>query len=210
MELLVLGGTSFLGRHAVEAALARGHRVATFTRGRTNPDLFPEAEGLRGDRDGGLAALGDRSWDAVLDTSGYVPRVVAASAELLTARAGHYTFISSESVYAPTTNTPVAEDGSVLEPPPEGVEEIAEHYGGLKVGCERAVQAAFGDSALIVRPGLIVGPHDPTNRFTYWVRRMYDAADGEEVLAPAPPGRQGQFIDARDLAAWILRMIEAR
>jgi 2'-hydroxyisoflavone reductase len=209
MELLVLGGTQFLGRHAVDGALARGHRVTTFTRGRTNPDLFPDVERIRGDRDGGLDALGDREWDAVLDTSGYLPRVVGASAQRLAGRAGRYAFISSESVYAPTDDTPVGEDGPLIEPPPIEVEEVMEHYGGLKVGCERAVQQAFGDRSLVVRPGLIVGPFDPTNRFTYWVRRMHDASDGQEVLAPAPPERQVQFIDARDLAAWLLDLIEA-
>jgi 2'-hydroxyisoflavone reductase len=214
MKLLVLGGTSFLGRHFVDAALAGDHDIATFTRGKTNPEAFSQdtVERLRGDRDGGLDSLRGRAWDAVLDTSGYLPRVVRASAELLAgagASAAHYTFVSSESVYAPTVDTPVAEDGPLLEPPPDGVEEIMEHYGGLKVACERMVREAFGERALVVRPGLIVGPHDPTNRFTYWVRRMHDAAGGEEILAPAPPERQVQFIDARDLAEWLLRMIEA-
>jgi 2'-hydroxyisoflavone reductase len=209
-RLLILGGTHFLGRHAAEEALRRGYALTLFNRGLSAPDLFPEAERLTGDRDGGLEALRGRVFDAVLDTSGYVPRVVGQSAYLLHETARRYLFVSSESVYAAGRGAPpVDEDGSLHDPPPDGVEEVMDHYGGLKVACERVVQAAFGDRAVIVRPGLIVGPHDPTNRFTYWVRRMHDAADGEPVLAPGAPHRRVQFIDARDLAAWLLDVLEA-
>ena len=209
-RLLILGGTHFLGRHASEEALRRDHALTLFNRGRSAPDLFPEAERLTGDRDGGLEPLRGRTFDAVLDTSGYVPRVVGQSTDLLRDAADLYLFVSSESVYAAGRGgPPVDEESPLHDPPPVGVEEVMEHYGGLKVACERVVQAAFDDRAVIVRPGLIVGPHDPTNRFTYWVRRMHDAADGEPVLAPGAPHRRVQFIDARDLAAWLLDMLAA-
>jgi len=209
MRLLILGGTRFLGRHAAEQALGRGHELTLFNRGTSAPGLFSDAEEIHGDRDGGLDPLRGRSFDAVLDTSGYVPRVVSQSTELLAPSAARYLFVSSESVYAVGRGgPPVDENGPLAEPPPDGVEAIMEHYGGLKAACERVVQRGFGDRAIVVRPGLIVGPYDPSNRFTYWVRRLHDAADGEPVLAPAPPDRQVQFIDARDLAAWILDLLE--
>ena len=209
MRLLILGGTHFLGRHAAEQALARGHEVTLFNRGTSAPGLFPAAEEIHGDRDGGLEPLRGRAFDAVLDTSGYVPRVVAQSAALLAPAVDRYLFVSSESVYAVARGGPaVDEDGPLAEPPPDGVEEVMEHYGGLKVACERVVGETFGGRAIVVRPGLIVGPFDPSNRFTYWVRRMHDARDGSPVLAPGAPDRQVQFIDARDLAAWILDLLE--
>jgi nucleoside-diphosphate-sugar epimerase len=209
MRLLIIGGTNFLGRHAAEEALRRGFDLTLFNRGRSAPDLFPEAERLRGDRDGGLDPLRDHEFDAVLDTSGYVPRVVGQSVDLLRGAAGRYVFVSSESVYATSRGSGIVdEDGPLHDPPPADVEEVMEHYGGLKVACERVVQTGFGADAVVVRPGLIVGPHDPSNRFTYWVRRMHETDDGEPVLAPAPPDRQVQFIDGRDLAAWILDLIE--
>jgi 2'-hydroxyisoflavone reductase len=209
MRVLILGGTHFLGRHAAEEAIRRGHDLTLFNRGRSAPDLFPEAERLRGDRDGGLAPLRDREFDAVLDTCGYVPRVVGQSVELLRGAAGRYVFVSSESVYATSREDGVVdEDGPLHDAPAPEVEEVMEHYGGLKVACERVVQTGFGSDAVVVRPGLIVGPHDPTNRFTYWVRRLHEGSDGEPVLAPATPDRQVQFIDSRDLAAWILDLIE--
>lgn len=208
-NLLVLGGTKFLGRAVVEAALAGGHEVTTFTRGKTNPELFPEVEELHGDRDGGLGALEGRSWDAVIDTSGQIPRVVRASAELLEPNVGHYTFTSSISVYADLSEPP-REDAALATLEDESVEEMGEgfeNYGGLKALCERAVREVYGDRALIVRPGLIVGPHDPTDRFLYWPRRL---ARGGRILAPGPPERKVQFIDVRDLAEWMVRMAEER
>jgi 2'-hydroxyisoflavone reductase len=202
MKLLVLGGTKFLGRHAVGAALAGGHDVTIFTRGQTNPELFPEVEHVRGDRDGDLDALNGGTWDGVVDTSGFVPRIVRQSAELLHDRVGHYVFVSSISVYddfsAPITETsPVAE----LEDP--ATEEILENYGALKAACEHVVEEVYGDRSARVRAGLIVGPYDPTDRFTYWPRRI---ALGGDVLGPGDPDAPVQFIDARDLAAWLVRL----
>ena len=208
VKLLVLGGTKFLGRHLVENALARGHEVTLFNRGQTNPQLFPEVERLRGDRDGELGALEGRTWDAVVDTCGYFPRIVRQSAETLRDNVGLYLFVSSISVYRDLSG-PVDEDSPLAEledPTVEDMGEEFENYGGLKALCERAVQDVYGDRALIVRPGLIVGPHDPTDRFTYWPRRL---RQGGPILAPAPPERRVQFIDVRDLAAWMLDLLEA-
>ena len=207
MKLLILGGTVFLGRHLVEAALARGHTVTLFNRGQANPDLFPEVEKLRGHRDGDLTTLQDRRWDAVIDTSGYVPRIVRASAELLAAASSHYTFISSISAYADFSKPDFDESASVGKLTDERVEEInGDTYGPLKALCEQAIEQAMPGRALVIRPGLIVGPFDPTDRFTYWPHRI---AQGGDVLAPGRPESQIQIIDARDLAAWTLRMVEA-
>ncbi len=206
MNLLILGGTRFLGRHLVEAALGRGHRVTLFNRGKSNPGLFPQVEELRGERGGDLSALRGRSWDAVIDTSGYLPGEVRASAGLLAGSVGHYTFVSSISVYEDFGETGLDEEAPVLAPPdPEPEELDLELYGGLKVGCELAVEAAMPGRALIIRPGMIVGPHDYTNRFPYWCRRV---GQGGEVLAPGDPDQQVQLIDVRDLAGWMLRMAE--
>jgi len=206
VRLLVLGGTVFLGRHLVDAALARGHEVTLFNRGQTNSELFPDVERLRGDRDGDLSALERGSWDAVVDTSGYVPRVVRASAELLADRVEHYTFVSSVSAYGDFSRVGLSEDDAV-EPLAEESEDVAEHYGPLKALCEQAVESVFPGRSLVVRPGIIVGPHDPTDRFTYWPVR---SARGGEVLAPGDPNRQVQVIDCRDLAAWMVRLVEDR
>jgi 2'-hydroxyisoflavone reductase len=202
MRLLILGGTLFLGRHLVDAALAAGHETTTFTR-RSKPH-DSRVEALHGDRDGDLAALEGREWDAVIDTSGYVPRVVGASVDLLAPRVGHYTFVSSINAYADLRGT-VTEDSPAAELEDAASEDLQAHYGPLKVACERRVTAAFGSRALIVRPGLIVGPHDPTGRFTYWVQRL---ARGGEVLAPGDPGRRVQLVDARDLATWHIALAE--
>jgi 2'-hydroxyisoflavone reductase len=207
MKLLILGGTVFLGRHLVEAAQARGHEVTLFNRGRHNPDLFPDVEELRGDRDGDLAALKGRTWDATIDTCGYVPRVVKMSAELLTNAVKHYTFISSLSVYADCSVVGIDETAPVGTLQDETVEEVnGETYGPLKALCEQAAEHAMPGRVLNVRPGLIVGPYDPTDRFTYWVHRI---APGGEVLAPGSGKYLVQFIDARDLAEWNVRMMEA-
>jgi 2'-hydroxyisoflavone reductase len=198
MRLLVLGGTQFLGRHTVDAALARGHDVTTFNRGRTRPELFPDVEKLHGDRDGDLGALAGRSFDAIVDTSGYVPRVVRETIDAL-GDVGHYTFVSSISVYADLSTAPT--ESSAVRELEEPTEDWREAYGELKADCEDVIRERFPD-AFVVRPGLIVGPWDPTGRFTYWPARI---AAGGRVLAPAPPDADAQVIDARDLAGWIVR-----
>ncbi len=206
MKLLILGGTIFVGRHLVEAALARGHTLTLFNRGQHGPELFPEVEKLRGDRKADLSALNGRSFDAVIDTCGYVPRLVRASAELLAPNVGHYSFISSISVYAEYAQVGTDESAPVGTLADPTVEEVTgESYGPLKVLCEQAAEAALSGRALIIRPGLIVGPDDPTDRFTYWPVRV---ARGGPFIAPEQPGYLVQYIDVRDLAAWTINMVE--
>ena len=207
MKILVLGGTKFLGRAAVEAALAQGHEVTLFNRGETNPELFPDVEKIRGDRTEGLSVLDARTWDAVIDTSGYLPAVVLRSAEALKGSVGRYLFVSSISVYANFREGP-GEDAprAVLGDMPSGeMLDDYSNYGPLKALCEDAVWDVYGDRATIVRPGLIVGPHDPTGRFTYWPHRV---TRGGEVVVPSPPERTVQFIDVRDLGAWVVDLLE--
>jgi 2'-hydroxyisoflavone reductase len=200
MKLLVLGGTKFLGRHTVDAALADGHEVTVFTRGKTNPELFPEVEHLTGDRDGTLDALAGRNWDGVVDTSGYVPRIFRQSVELLRDAVDRYVFVSSISVYG-DFREPVSEETAVAELEDPASEDVQADYGALKAACESVLDEVFGDGGASVRAGLIVGPFDPTDRFTYWPRRL---ADGGDVLAPGDPAAPVQFIDARDLGAWLV------
>jgi 2'-hydroxyisoflavone reductase len=208
VKLLLLGGTKFLGRATVEAALDRGHEVTLFTRGETNPELFPEAEKLRGDRSADLSGLEGRRWDAVIDTSGYIPGAVRASAEVLRDSVGRYLFVSSISAYADFSDGP-SEDSKRAElaeghPVDEMLPEY-ENYGALKALSEDAVTDVFGDRALVVRPGLIVGPHDPTGRFTYWPHRI---ARGGDFVVPATADGSFQIIDARDLGAWMVGLLE--
>src|SRR5829696_378818 len=203
MRILILGGTVFLGRHVVEAALARGHDVTLFNRGRTNANLFPQAEWLQGDRDGDLSALEGREWDAVFDPSGYVPRVVRASAEALAESVGHYTFVSSGSVYPFEHGS--HDEQSTVEELKEETEDVTKAYGALKALSEREVERVFPGRTLILRAGLIVGNYDWTNRFGYWVRRV---AEGGEVLVPAPRDWTVQIVDARDLVDWALDLAE--
>jgi nucleoside-diphosphate-sugar epimerase len=202
VKLLVLGGTKFLGRAVVDAALAAGHHVTLFNRGVTNPGLYPDVERIAGDRTGDLSALQGRRWDAVVDTSGYVPGVVHGTVEVLR-DVGRYCFVSSVSAYADFTG-PLQEGAATAElgdhPTDELLPDYA-NYGALKALCEQVVRDAFGERALVARPGLIVGPYDPTGRFTYWPHRV---ARGGEVLAPGPPGRRVQFVDVRDLGEWIV------
>ena len=210
MKLLVLGGTKFLGRATVETALARGHEVTLFNRGQTNPDLFPGVEKLRGDRSGDLSALSSGTWDAVVDTSAYVPEHARSAGEALAGAAGYYVFISSLSAYADPSG-PLDEDSPLAElapgQPDDRLLEDFANYGALKVLCERAAVDGFGGPAAVVRPGLIVGPHDPTGRFTYWPHRV---AQGGEVLAPGLADEQVQFIDVRDLGDWLVHLCERR
>jgi 2'-hydroxyisoflavone reductase len=202
MRILVLGGTLFLGRHIVEAALSAGHEVTLFNRGQTNPHLYPEAEKLIGDRTADLSPLAGRHWDAVVDTSGYVPRVVRASSRLLAESVAHYTFVSSLSVYR-DFSAPITETSPVATLEDELVEEVTgATYGALKTLCEHVVEEAFPGRSVSARAGLIVGPYDPLNRFPYWLKRI---PRGGEVLAPGSPTHPVQLIDARDLAEWVLR-----
>ncbi len=209
MKILVLGGTRFLGRHLVAQALARGHAVTLLHRGASARDLFPEAEHRLADRNGDLAAaLAGGTWDVAIDTSAYVPRHVDSVAAALAGRVGVYQFVSSISVYAEGAPAPLTEDSPRAQLADPGTEAITgETYGGLKALCEDAAGRHFGPGrSLVVRPGLIVGPHDPTGRFSWWVRRLLR---GGEVLAPGDPAAPVQFIDVRDLAAWMLRQAEA-
>ena len=208
MKILVLGGTKFLGRAAVEAALAGGHEVTLFNRGTTNADLFPETERIRGDLAGDLGGLAGRDWDAAVDLDPtQLPRQTRRRCEALRDAVGHYVFVSTISVYADTSE-PVTESSPLAEPPdPEPETFDLELYSGLKVGSERAVLDVFGNRATIARAGLIVGPHDPTERFTYWPRRL---AEGGDVLAPGDPGAPTQFVDARDLGAWLVHAAATR
>lgn len=212
LSILMLGGTGFLGPQTVDAALARGHSVTLFNRGRTNPGLFPQLEKLQGNRDPakdeGLKALEGRKFDAVVDTSGYYPRIVKASAGLLSPNCGQYVFISSISVYSDNSKPDSDETSSVgtmEDPTVESMGDQFQYYGPLKALCEQAAEAAFPGRTTNLRPGLIVGRGDPTDRFTYWPARV---SRGGEVLAPGNPSDPIQFIDAHDLGAWIIHCIE--
>jgi 2'-hydroxyisoflavone reductase len=208
MKLLVIGGTMFLGRTIVDAALAAGHDVTLFNRGMHNPELYPEVEKLRGDRKTDLSALDGRQWDVAIDTCGYVPRIVRMSAEKLADAVEHYAFVSSLSVYASMADRGADETAAVGTLEDESVEEVTgETYGPLKALCERAAEEAMPGRVMNVRAGLIVGPNDPTDRFTYWVHRV---ADGGDVLAPGRPEQRVAFIDVRDLGEWIVRAAERR
>ncbi len=207
MKILFLGGTQFVGRHAVQAALAKGHQVTLFNRGQTNPELFPKAEKLRGDRDGGLDALQGHTWDAAIDVTGYVPRLVRAAVTLLKDSIGQYVFVSTGSVYDFTQLAPNSdESGPLMVLEDETTEEwMGPAYGGLKVLCEQAAEQAMPGRVLVPRLGVVAGPFDPTDRITYWVTRV---ARGGHVLVPGAPERFIQFIDARDLAAFIIQGVE--
>jgi 2'-hydroxyisoflavone reductase len=209
MRVFIIGGTRFVGRALTQAALDAGHDVTLFNRGQTNPDLFPQVEHLQGDRDGGLDALEGRTWDAAIDTCGYVPRLVRDATEQLKDAVEHYTFISTISVYDGSvyTSTGATEDAPLATLEDETTEEVTgETYGGLKVLCEQAAEVVMPGRVLHARPGLIIGPHDPTDRFTYWPVQV---ARGGQVLAP-PEDAPLQVIDVRDLAKWLIAMIEAR
>jgi 2'-hydroxyisoflavone reductase len=202
LKVLVLGGTAFLGRHYVEAALEQGHEVTLFNRGQTNPDLFSGVEKIHGDRNQDVSGLRGREWDAVFDPSAFVPRHVRTLLETLAGRAGHYAMVSSISVY-PLAQADKSETAPVIQLDDPATEAVTENYGGLKALCEQAADELLPGRVLNVRAGLIVGPHDPTNRFTYWPERV---ARGGEVLAPGRPEARVQFIHARDIAEWALQM----
>ena len=206
MKILILGGKRFLGIALVEAALQAGHIPTLFNRGLTNPELFPQIQNLIGDREGDLRALKGKKWDAVIDTSGFVPRIVKQSASFLSGKCDHYVFISTMSVYQDFRTPDITEDYTLAQlEDPDDEDYTGDSYGPLKALCEYEIQQNFDGKVLVLRPGLIVGPNDPTDRFTYWPWRV---SLGGKVLAPAPPSSNLQFIDVRDLAEFIIRLIE--
>ncbi|MFB6893795.1 NAD-dependent epimerase/dehydratase family protein [Kitasatospora sp. NPDC056327] len=206
MRLLVLGGTSFVGRAIVDDALRQGAEVTLFGRGRTGTDLFPGVPRLIGDRDtGDYAALQGGSWDAVVDVSGYVPRHVEQSMGALGDRVGRYLFISSQAVYVRSGVGPGSDEDAPRRPPVRDTEELDEDtYGPCKVACEDDVVARYGSRATIVRLGKVAGPHDVQDGLVYWVRR---AARGGRVALPSSPEQPVQVIDSRDAARLVLRLL---
>ena len=219
MKLLIIGGTRFLGRHLVNAALATGHQVTLFNRGNYSPKFSQTVEEIHGDRNQDLDRLQGRNWDAVIDTCGILPRQVKASAEFFAGSVKTYCFVSSQSAYADVSNPGVLENSPLKDLTDEELEEAykidgstpsasnyGRLYGGLKALSERAAQEAIPNRTLMIRPGLIVGPFDYTDRFTYWPVRV---ARGGDVLTPGRPDRHLQYIDARDLAEWMIKIIEA-
>jgi 2'-hydroxyisoflavone reductase len=207
VRILTIGGTQFIGRHFVRAALDGGHDVTIFHRGRTGAGLFPEAAHLTGDRDRDLGALAAGSWDATVDFCAYLPRQVTSLAAALGGRGGRQLLISSVSVYAPGAPPGFSEDAALIELADPETEQVTEEtYGGLKVACERAALSAYGAPATtIVRPTYVIGPYDHSYRLTWWVERL---ARGGAVLAPGDPADPIQVIDARDLAAWMVALLE--
>src|SRR6266513_3173434 len=216
LRILILGGTGFTGPYQVRYALRRGHKVTTFNRGKTHPGELPtEVEQLIGDRNGQLDALKNRKWDVVIDNPTTLPAWVRDAAQILKGNVERYVFISTISVYADTgqgvdETAPLAKyDGP--DPYKETIEAVKasgfKTYGPLKALSEKEVEKWFPGKALIIRPGLIVGPGDQSDRFTYWPVRI---DRGGEVLAPGKPSDPVQFIDARDLAEWTIRMAENR
>lgn len=207
MKLLFLGGTQFVGRHMVAEALARGHSVTLFNRGKTNAGLFPQAEQIIGDRDGNLNPLRGRRWDAVIDVNGYVPRLVKDSANLLKDAVGQYVFVSTGSVYDLKNIRANEDENGPLTPveDPDTEDWNGPAYGWLKVLCEQAVEEIYPGRHFTLRLGVVAGPYDPTDRITYWVARV---ARGGEVLVPGQPESPIQFIDARDLADFTLLGVE--
>ncbi len=206
MRILVIGGTQFIGKHFVMTAVERGHEVTLFNRG-SKPAPAGVADQIIGDRNADLDKLAGRSWDVVVDTSAYVPRQVREAAELLAGAVGRYLFVSTISVYADELAAGLNEDSSLLRPLDPTTEVVdGATYGGLKVLCEEALAAVYpADSSLVIRPGIVVGPDDPTDRFTYWPNRV---AHGGEVLAPHGPELPLQWIDVRDLAEFMVGTLE--
>ncbi|TAM73645.1 NAD-dependent epimerase/dehydratase family protein [bacterium] len=204
MKLLILGGTRFLGRHIAETASAAGHAVTIFHRGQTPCPLPANVLERFGDRTTpDVATLARERWDLVVDTSGFDPETVGRAARALEPAIGRYIFVSTISVYADASIPDIAEDAPLAALVP--TDEVSARYGPLKAAAEGAARDILGARATIVRPGLIIGPYDPTDRFTYWAERL---ARGGNVLAPGRPERPVQFIDARDLAWWLLRLAE--
>ena len=208
MRILVIGGTRFVGKHFVAAALERGHEVTVFHRGRTGADLFPEATHLTGDRNTDLDALAEGEWDATVDVCAYVPSQVRSLAAALEERGGHYLFVSSVSAYAPPPGPGITEDAPLAQLDDPSTEEVTnETYGGLKVLCEQAAVDAFGPDTAIVRPSYVVGPDDLTWRFSWWVDRI---GRGGVVPVPEPKDSPMQWVDARDLGAFMVTAARGR
>jgi len=206
MNILVLGGTVFLGRHIVNSALRNNHNVTLFNRGVTNPDLYPDVEKLKGDRNGNLDSLRKRKFDAVIDISGYLPSIVRNSVEFLKDKVEHYTYISSVSVYKSNLEKFKNENSELNIIDIESGEKINnESYGALKALCEKKVQEVYKENCLILRSGLIVGEDDPYDRFTYWVDRI---KKGGTILLPDDKNGNLQFIDVKDISEWIVKMVE--
>jgi 2'-hydroxyisoflavone reductase len=206
MRILVIGGSSFVGRAIVAAALDRGHDVTLFNRGKTDPGAFPQAEHIVGDRNGSLAELDGRSWDATVDVCAYVPGRVRRLLTALGDRSGHYTFVSTISVYGQHVAETGFDETAALAEPAWDDELTMEKYGELKVACEQVAAELAGDRLLVIRPGYVIGPHDPTHRFTYWVERV---AEGRSPMAGPDAEQPLQAVDARDLAAFVVSQIEA-
>ncbi|MDQ4121508.1 MAG: NAD-dependent epimerase/dehydratase family protein [Acidobacteriota bacterium] len=221
MKILIIGGTKFLGRHLTVAALASCHEVTLFNRGKHSSTGMPEVEQIHGDRNTDLNKLKNRNWDAVIDTCGYLPQTVKASVEALKDAVENYVFVSSISAYADFSQPDYDESAPLARLTEEQRKRVSEidpkdelngrvlgaEYGALKVLCEQEAEKAMPGRVLIVRPGVIVGSFDPTDRFTYWVMRV---AQGGEILAPSNAAHAVQFIDVRDLSEWMLRMIERK
>ena len=209
LRILILGGTRFIGPHQVKYAVDRGHEISIFTRGQTEPpffhDYFERVEHLIGDRTSDLSALEGREWDAVIDNSASYPSWVASTTELLRDHVDRYLFVSSISAYADFAQVGIDEDYHVGQLSPDEAEDDG-GYGPRKARCEQYARDAFGENAINVRPGLIVGPGDNTDRWTYWPVRV---ARGGEVLAPNTPADPVQNVDARDLSEWIVRLVES-
>jgi len=206
VKLLVIGGTLFLGRHIVECAVRNGHEVTLFNRSMSNKDIFPELEKIIGDRDKDIGLLKGRKWDAVIDTCGYIPRIVESSTEFLKDNAAVYVFISTISVYTDFSKPGINEESELAKLENEADETLNnETYGPLKTHCEERVRKHFPDNHLIIRPGLIVGPHDYSDRFTYWPVRIQK---GWRIIIPENTDYPVQFIDVRDLAEFTISMIE--
>ncbi|MEJ2129774.1 MAG: NAD-dependent epimerase/dehydratase family protein [Woeseiaceae bacterium] len=209
LNILVLGGTGFIGPHEINYAKSRGHTVTMFNRGKTAPDMFPDVETLIGDRDDQLDALKGRDWDAVIDNSGFYPRHARLSAELLNGHVGKYMFVSSISAYADTLTLEDDEFSAayaVMDDPTDESDNIyGPTYGARKALCEQEVSKVFGDDAILVRPGIITGTGDPTERLRHWLVRM---RAGNEILVPGQKDLPVQYIDAADMCAWMVRLIE--